>query len=401
MEELVVALQEIMRRQAPTTTPEPFRLDTRFQLPKFSGKMNGEAVDSWIRSLSTYFRTCPDMEETRKLQIASLQLEGVAQAWWEQQVESTRLVVELGEIPREQTIITSWQAFGHALRERFYPPGYLQGVLARWLQLRKNPTQSVQAYIDVFCKLRIQLQVTDSEQVLIIKFNSGLAFNIRKEVDLFESDTLDQAFIGALAVERKVNPRVRNPPTRQSPHQASSSNPTQTPQSSTWCHFHKTSSHSAQECRRLKNWCPTPKTLLTEATPLLNEDNVSEEPIELDNPTEVDPSLLLMTTETTNSSIPLFTHNCQIKQAMATLILDNGSQRNLVSQELVNKLHLPTHRHPSPYQLGWVNKDGPQILVKQHCTIIFTIGPLRDRVQCDVTTLDFVDLLLGLPYQRD
>lgn len=95
--------------------------------------MNGKAMDSWIHSLSTYFHTCPDMEETCKLQIASLQLEGVVQAWWEQHMESTWLVVELGEIPHDQTIISSWREFSHALKDRFYPPGYLQGVLARWI----------------------------------------------------------------------------------------------------------------------------------------------------------------------------------------------------------------------------------------------------------------------------
>jgi hypothetical protein len=52
-------------------------LDTRFQLPKFSGHINDEAIDLWVRSLSTYFKTCPRMAKEEKLQITSLQLEGV------------------------------------------------------------------------------------------------------------------------------------------------------------------------------------------------------------------------------------------------------------------------------------------------------------------------------------
>jgi hypothetical protein len=58
--------------------PDQFLLDYQIQLPKFVGKMNGEMVDSWIRSLSTYFNTCPGLTEERKLQIVSLQLEGLA-----------------------------------------------------------------------------------------------------------------------------------------------------------------------------------------------------------------------------------------------------------------------------------------------------------------------------------
>ena len=82
--------------------------------------MNGETIDSWIHSLATYFKTCPEMEEDMKLQIASLQLEGIAQAWWDTQLENFS---EIGE-PTD-TRITSWDNFCQALHDHFYPPGYL------------------------------------------------------------------------------------------------------------------------------------------------------------------------------------------------------------------------------------------------------------------------------------
>jgi hypothetical protein len=47
--------------------PHPFRLDTRIQIPKFVGKMNGEMVDCWTYNLSTYFNTCLGLIEERKL----------------------------------------------------------------------------------------------------------------------------------------------------------------------------------------------------------------------------------------------------------------------------------------------------------------------------------------------
>jgi hypothetical protein len=124
------------------------------------------------------------------------------------------------------------------------------------------------------------------------------------------------------------------------------------------------------------------------------------EEVPLDNPTEVDPSLILMTHEDSNSSTqPLFTHNCQIKNSLALLIMDNGSQKNLVSQDLVNHLKLVTTPHPQPYQLRWVQKDGPRLLVSQHCLVTFSIGQFKDIVLCDVSPLDCSDLLLGIPYQ--
>jgi len=57
--------------------------------------------------------------------------------------------------------------------------------------------------------------------------------------------------------------------------------------------------------------------------------------VSLDNPIEADPSLILMTAnEAKTSIVPLFTHNCQIKNELATLILDNGSQKNIVAHDL-------------------------------------------------------------------
>jgi hypothetical protein len=78
VEDLTLALQELIRLQQ-QHPPVTMQLDTHFQLPKFVGQMNGEMVNSWIHSLSTYFNTSPEMEEATKLQIASLQLKGIAQ----------------------------------------------------------------------------------------------------------------------------------------------------------------------------------------------------------------------------------------------------------------------------------------------------------------------------------
>jgi hypothetical protein len=54
-------------------------------------------VDSWIHSLSTYFKTSPEMKEDNNVKITSLQLEGIAQAWWDMQLEQCELVIEVSE----------------------------------------------------------------------------------------------------------------------------------------------------------------------------------------------------------------------------------------------------------------------------------------------------------------
>jgi hypothetical protein len=113
-----------------------------------------------------------------------------------------------------------------------------------------------------------------------------------------------------------------------------------------------------------------------------------------------------MAIDSKNSSpAPLFTHNfqikqSQIKQSLGMLILDNGIQNNLVSHNLVQQLALPTTPHPTPYQLGWVQKEGPHVMVTKRCALTFSIDPFCDIVLCDVSPLDCANVLLGIHYQE-
>ena len=62
-----------------------------------------------------------------------------------------------------------------------------------------------------------------------------------------------------------------------------------------------------------------------------------------------------MTKESTARSPDIIlNHNCQIKDQLATIILDNESQKNLITRDFVQHMQLPTTPHPSPYHLGWV-----------------------------------------------
>jgi len=102
-------------------SPDPFRLDTRIQLPKFAGQSNGEAVDSWIHSLSTYFNTYPDITKLRKLQITTLQLEGISQVWWDIEWEKDSFLIELGNAGASTPSIKKLGQLCEALRN-WLPP---------------------------------------------------------------------------------------------------------------------------------------------------------------------------------------------------------------------------------------------------------------------------------------
>jgi hypothetical protein len=52
----------------------------------------------------------------------------------------------------------------------------------------------------------------------------------------------------------------------------------------------------------------------------------------------------------------LFRTTCKTKGWKCKVIVDSGSTDNLVSTEMVEKLELKMHRHPSPYKVSWLQK---------------------------------------------
>ena len=77
---------------------------------------------------------------------------------------------------------------------------------------------------------------------------------------------------------------------------------------------------------------------------------------------------------------------------------DSGSQENLISEELVKKLHLETIPHPKPYPLGWIGKDANS-QVSNKCILRFAItARFFDTIKLDVVSLDITGIVLGSPY---
>ena len=62
---------------------------------------------------------------------------------------------------------------------------------------------------------------------------------------------------------------------------------------------------------------------------------------------------------------------------------------------------MKTETHPKFYKLTWLKKCG-EVTVSKHALVTFSIGSkYKDRVWCDVVTMDACHLLLGRPWQYD
>ena len=78
------------------------------------------------------------------------------------------------------------------------------------------------------------------------------------------------------------------------------------------------------------------------------------------------------------------------------MIIDGGSCTNVANITLVEKLGMPTSKHPRHYKLQWLNDSG-EVRVNKKVLISFSFGKYKDEVLCDVVLMQAGRLLLGRP----
>jgi hypothetical protein len=158
-----------------------------------------------------------------------------------------------------------------------------------------------------------------------------------------------------------------------------------------WCDFHKSPWHNTADCRSKQS--------------LVAKVKASESDADFDSKTEpergrwiidVEPSATVATTklqpgepDEPEEGEHLFHSQMWVKGTPLHFIVDSGSQKNLISAEVIKRLDLPTTPHPQPYTIGWL-RQGSDLRVSQQCRLSYDIKPFKDEVLCDVAPLKFV-----------
>lgn len=97
----------------------------------------------------------------------------------------------------------------------------------------------------------------------------------------------------------------------------------------------------------------------------------------------------------------IFSTRCTINGKVCRVIIDTRSCENVISDEAIQKLKLPTEPHSEPYKLGWLNTE-TEVKVTRRCLIKFSLGPQYTFVIfCDVVPINAAHILLGRPWQFD
>jgi hypothetical protein len=60
-------------------------------------------------------------------------------------------------------------------------------------------------------------------------------------------------------------------------------------------------------------------------------------------------------------------------------------------------MDLSMKSHPQPYTIDWLHQ-GRYLRVSQKCRLHYDIKPFKDEVLCDISPLEFCDVILGHSY---
>lgn len=92
----------------------------------------------------------------------------------------------------------------------------------------------------------------------------------------------------------------------------------------------------------------------------------------------------------------IFHTKYHVDNKVCSLIIDRKGCTNVANTSLVDKLNLPTLRHPRLYKLQWLNECG-EIKVTKQVKVPFAIANYKDEVVYDVVSMHARHLLLGRP----
>lgn len=406
----------------------------KFKIPSFNGKYDPAAYLDWELEVEQKF-SCHDIPANSQVKAAISEFTDFALIWWREYKQKHPTAAP-----------TTWAQLKTAMRHRFVPSYYARDLLNK-MQRFQQGQQSVEDYYQELQKGMIRCGLFEVDAAAMARFRGGLNSKIQDILDYKEYTDMTTLFEYACKAEREV--QGRRPKTYTNPFAGRSSTSTSaavSPAPSTTTPTPRerepkpagtapstgaTSSRSATpttgrtrdiQCHRCKGFghvirdCPSKRILIIRddgeyssasdsediqramlSTNYTAQTDVHVNPIDADRYETLVAQRVLSTqvaTPETNQRHTLFHTNGVVQERSVRIIIDSGSCNNLASTMLVEKLSLPTRKHPNPYHIQWLN-DGGKIKVTRSVRVPFSLGAYSDFVDCDVIPMDACSLLLG------
>ncbi|XP_022023983.1 uncharacterized protein LOC110924260 [Helianthus annuus] len=349
-------------RPQPHHPTDPMRsLGIRTEIPEFEGKMQPDDFIDWLSTVECIF-DLRQVPEPLKVKLVAIRLRKYASLWWEH-VQNQRY--------REgKHKVETWDKMKRLMKAKFLPVNHKQESFLEYHSFKQQ-----------------SLLAKKVEKQLVTRSRS----NVRYQQPRGQQPPNSQP---------RIDPPKAAPIVPDIPSGAGSSS------AQRWYKCHGIG--------HLKRECPNKQViaLVDEPQPSYDTDSENEkddrsEVIYPDKGEALVVQRLLHTAvadssnDTTWLRNTIFRTKCTSKGKICNVIIDSGSCENIVSNTMVEKLKLPLHDHPEPYQLTWLKK-GNLLKVTHRCLMQFSIGnKYSDEVWCEVLPMDACHILLGRPWQYD
>ncbi|XP_042380029.1 uncharacterized protein LOC121972425 [Zingiber officinale] len=362
----------------------------KLSIPPFQGKNDPDVYIEWERKVELVF-DCHNYSEEKKVKHAAVAFTDYVIIWWDQLTLSRR-------------------------RNRELP-------IDNWEDMKGSMT--VEDYHKEMEIALIRANIEEDREATMARFICGLNCEIANIVEMHHYVELDDVVHMAMKVERQLKKGVRS----SSKYEAASSSPWKqkwgsskptekaVSKSKGQTNVAKTQpSNKDRGSGHIASQCPNKRSMIildngeieTEEEDEGNEftpsvEDTSDVELVVDGQALVVLRDLHMQAKEDDDGLQrenIFYTRCHVKDRVCDLIIDGGSCVNVASKLMVDKLGLPTLKHPKPYKLQWLNDSG-EMKVTKKVLISFTIGRYTDEVLCDVVPMKASHLLLGRPWQFD
>eukprot|EP00253_Pinus_taeda_P006788 PITA_06788 len=290
------------------------------------------------------------------------------------------------------------------LKGRFLPKDYQVELCRRVQNLRQND-MTVKEYTEEFYRVNLRAGYMDETPEKIARYVNGLRMEILDEISILSPRSIEEAFQSAVKVEDKINRKQNNRRGRGNGRgRGQSYGRGRTAVNSE----EGSSSKASGTAEKGDSTKGEVEQTGQRGTFMIQPEEAEAQPREVEDMVEMGEAFILnkvLIKPTKEVAEPtqrkaLFQTVCKSHGKCCKVIIDNESTDNLVATEMVEKLGLKRLKHPTPYNVSWLQK-GHQLLVDEQCEVEFHIGKYHDTVVCDIMPMDVCHILIGRPWQYD
>uniref|UniRef100_A0A1J3EL11 CCHC-type domain-containing protein n=1 Tax=Noccaea caerulescens TaxID=107243 RepID=A0A1J3EL11_NOCCA len=412
------------RRRSRRPRDEPDRMiknlgGYKMRNPPFHGRNDPDEYMDWEKKCEFNFKL-HNIVNINRVKLAVSEFNDYALRWWEQIVTAR----EVGGAYE----ITTWEEMKRVMRQRFVPSHYQRELHSKLRKLIQG-TRTVEEYFQEMEVMLLRANVVEDREATMSRFLGGLNREIQDIVEMQNCVGLEAMLHKAVLAEQQLKRRssIRSNTDQRRPSFNRDSKPFSPKSETKPLDANQDKSRSERnppirtrelKCFRCQGYghyatdCRNKKVMIIRD----NGEIESEEEPEPEKETEPDEyeatpvmgRLLVarrifstqVRTEKDEQRENLFHSRCLVQDKVCSLIINGGSCTNVASEAMVEKLGLPTTKHPKPYQLQWLNETG-EMAVKNQVVVPLSIGNYKDEVLCDILPMDAGHIILERPWQSD